>query len=267
MRKILFFATALLSLLSCKEADQWELVWEENFDGPELDASVWSRIRRGTPEWQDTQAPDDDRCFDMRDGMLILRGMVNDINPEDTAAYHTGGVSTARKHAFDCGRIEVRARLHGAQGAWPAIWMMPFDQTLPWPKGGEVDIMEHLNHDDIAYYTLHSIFSHDSANKSYQDSIPTGTKSRINPDDFNVYSVDFYPDSMVYHVNGERVFAYFKDYSIPEEKEQFPFYRPMFLMIDMQLRGSWPGPVDPKDLPVEMEVDWVRHYQLKNNNK
>ena len=31
----------------------------------------------------------------------------------------------------------------------------------------------------------------------------------------------------------------------------------------MQLGGSWVGTVDPADLPVEMEVDWVRYYQWK----
>ncbi len=29
----------------------------------------------------------------------------------------------------------------------------------------------------------------------------------------------------------------------------------------MQLDGPWAGAVDPAELPVEMEVDWVRFYQ------
>jgi len=31
----------------------------------------------------------------------------------------------------------------------------------------------------------------------------------------------------------------------------------------MQLGGSWVGAVDSSDLPVEMEIDWVRFYQKK----
>ncbi len=31
----------------------------------------------------------------------------------------------------------------------------------------------------------------------------------------------------------------------------------------MQLGGQWVGDVDKADLPVEMEVDYVRYYQLK----
>jgi hypothetical protein len=32
-------------------------------------------------------------------------------------------------------------------------------------------------------------------------------------------------------------------------------------MIDMQLGGSWVGKVDPKDLPVQMIIDWVKVYK------
>ena len=31
----------------------------------------------------------------------------------------------------------------------------------------------------------------------------------------------------------------------------------------MQLGGQWVGDVDPNDLPVEMEIDWVRYYVLE----
>lgn len=50
--------------------------------------------------------------------------------------------------------------------------------------------------------------------------------------------------------------------SLSTDKEgQYPFYQPYYLLIDMQLGGSWVGGVDPKDLPVEMLVDWVRYYE------
>ncbi len=44
---------------------------------------------------------------------------------------------------------------------------------------------------------------------------------------------------------------------------QFPFDRPYYLLVDMQLGGNWVGSVDPSELPVEMEVDWVRYYKRK----
>ena len=54
-------------------------------------------------------------------------------------------------------QVEVCARLQAAKGAWPAIWMLP--EKAEWPKGGEIDIMERLNHDRIAYQTTHSYYT------------------------------------------------------------------------------------------------------------
>ena len=34
-------------------------------------------------------------------------------------------------------------------------------------------------------------------------------------------------------------------------------------MIDQQLGGEWVGSVEMQNLPVEMEIDWVRFYQKK----
>ena len=51
--------------------------------------------------------------------------------------------------------------------------------------------------------------------------------------------------------------------SIETDKEgQFPFVgKDFYLLLDMQLGGNWVGQVDPADLPVEMEIDWVRFYR------
>lgn len=65
----------------------------------------------------------------------------------------------------------------------------------------------------------------------------------------------------VLYFNGKRNFVYPRIET--EQEGQFPFNIPQYLLIDMQLGGSWVGTVDPADLPVEMEVDWVRHYQWK----
>lgn len=259
---LLSLVTVCLSVLwqSCSDASEWQLVWEEDFNNTELDTTVWSRIERGRADWQNTQSFDD-RCYEMRDGKLILKGIVNDDLQKDPSPYLTGGVWTKGKHAFEGGRIEVCAKLHGATGAWPAIWMLPFDTVRwHWPQGGEIDIMERLNNDTIAYQTVHSHYTY---TLGIENNPPHGATGSIRRDDFNVYGVDFYQDSLVFHINGQRTFAYPR---IETEKEgQFPYNIPQYLLIDMQLGGKWVGEVNPDDLPVEMEVDWVRHYKKKTN--
>lgn len=96
---------------------------------------------------------------------------------------------TKDKHAFHRGRIEVRARLHGARGAWPAIWTLPYEiDKYVWPMGGEVDIMERLNYDSIVYQTVHSHYTY---TLGIENNPKHGGTASINPEDFNVYGVDF----------------------------------------------------------------------------
>lgn len=260
MMKNLFLLCAGFLLCSCAHRSGWKLTYCDDFNTGRLDTSVWSRIGRGSSDWHNTQDPNDPRLVTFRDGCIVLTGIVNDHPERDPAPHLTGGIWSMGKHPFDCGtkgaRFVVRARLHGAQGAWPAIWLMPYDNG-PWPTGGEIDIMERLNFDSIAHQTVHSTYTQRHGDKRHSSTSP------IDPDGFNDYGVDLYPDSLVFHINGKPTYTYHRDKSLPEEMGQFPYFRPQHFRIDQQLGGSWVGKVRDADLPVEMEVDWVKHYLKK----
>jgi len=232
------------------------MTWEEDFNNQQgFDTSRWSKIPRGTSDW-DRKMSDFDSCYAMRDGKMILRGIKNTSVTNDTSKYLTGGIYTKDKVGFGFGRLEIRAKLSGAKGAWPAIWMLAQDEK--WPDGGEIDIMERLNFDTIAYQTIHTPYTY---NLKIRDPKP-GATGIIDPNKFNTYAVEKYPDSLVFFINDKRIFAYPR---IQTDKEgQFPFNQHKhYLLIDMQLGGSWVGSIDEKDLPVEMEIDWVRFYEFK----
>lgn len=260
---LIFFTLACLAsgLFSCKSSrihssEGWKLVWQEDFRQKKgFDTRIWSKIPRGTADWNNYMT-DFDSCFAQRKGNLILRGIENHSLPNDTAPYLTGGVYTKGKKSFSNGRIEIRAKLQGAQGAWPAIWMLP--ENAAWPKGGEIDIMERLSHDSIAYQTVHSHYTYNLGIKNHPLSHSTGP---IKPDYYNVFAVELSPDSLSFYINEIHTFTYPR---IQTDKEgQFPYNQPFYLLIDMQLGGSWVGAVRSKELPVEMWVDWVRFYQKK----
>jgi beta-glucanase (GH16 family) len=249
---IILFSGCARHLSQSKE----KLVWEENFNQKEsFDETKWSKIPRGKSDW-DRNMSDFDSCYAMLEGKLILRGINNTHLPNDTAKFLTGGVYTKGKVNFGFGRVEIRAKLNGARGAWPAFWMLP--ENAGWPGGGEIDIMERLNFDSIAYQTVHS-------NYTYNLKIRTpkpGATGKIDPSKFNTYAVENYPDSLVFFINDQKTFTYPRIQT--DKKGQFPFSEnKYYLLIDMQLGGSWVGAVDPDSLPVEMEIDWVRFYEFK----
>lgn len=253
-----FMGLALLGT-SCRTSvkqKEWKLVWVDNFDQKAgFDTASWSKIPRGTADWNKYMS-DFDSCYALRQGNLVLRGIANHTQKNDTAPYITGGLYTKGKMLFTGGRLEICAKLQAARGAWPAIWLLP--EHAAWPNGGEIDIMERLNYDSIAYQTVHSHYTYTLGIK---DNPKQGGINRIRPEGYNVYAVEIYPDSLVFDINGQHTFTYPR---IETDKEgQFPFYQPMYLLIDMQLGGSWVGKVDPKDVPVEMQVDWVKYYEKR----
>lgn len=256
IRSLLALAIGAFGLLSsCQEQPkEWKLVWEENFEETDsFDPGIWSKIPRGTADWN-RHMSDFDSCYAMHNGNLVLRGIVNHSLPGDTSPVLTGGVYTKGKMLFSNGRVEVCARLHGARGAWPAFWLLPEDAK--WPTGGEIDIMERLNNDSIAYQTVHSVYTQ---HLGIKDNPPQGSTGLINRDDYNIYAVELYPDSLSFYINDVHTFTYPR---IETDKEgQFPFNRPYYLLLDMQLGGAWVGPYYTEDLPVQMEIDWVRFYQ------
>lgn len=251
----------IITLSQCKQAEtekgggKWKLVWEDDFKGKTIDDSKWSKIPRGGSDWNNYMS-DYDALYEVKDGELILRGIQNTALENDTAPFLTGGVFTKDKQTFGFGRLEIRAKLNPAKGAWPAFWMLPAKSK--WPSGGEIDIMERLSHDKFIYQTVHSEYTY---NLGIKDNPPASTVVGMKPDNYNVYAIEKYPDSLVFYLNDIKTKNYPRIET--EHEGQFPFAdEEFYLLLDMQLGGSWVGAVDPEELPVEMRIDWVRFYEL-----
>lgn len=236
-----------------------KLIWEDDFSNAEIDSEAWSKVHRGTADWNNLMS-DEDTLYAIRDGKLILRGINNTIASHDSVPFLTGGIHSKGKVGFGFGRWEIRAKLNGATGAWPAIWLMPNTDDKKWPNGGEIDIMERLSHENQVYQTVHS---HYTLNLGEDDNPPHSEVTSFDSGNYNVFSVEVHPDKIVFFVNEEKTLVYPK---IETDKEgQFPYSNnDFYLILSMQLGGEWVGKVNPDELPIEMEIDWVRFYKFDN---
>jgi len=60
----------------------------------------------------------------------------------------SGRLTTKSKKTLTYGRVEVSAKLPKGDWLWPAIWLLPQDNTYgPWPVSGEIDILEARGND------------------------------------------------------------------------------------------------------------------------
>ena len=261
MKRLLFtigMVMGLVALCLAQEHRRYALVWSEEFDSGTLDKEVWSKIWRHESDWA-IHMSSHDALYAFEDGNLVLRGVVNDFLPNDTAAFLTGGIWSKNKKTFGFGRVEVRAKFDVAQGFWPAIWMLPQSiQALQWPYGGEIDIMEHFRSNPFVNQTVHSNYTYHlrKRNRPSQVAYPA-----YNEGEYNTYGVERFEDSLVFFVNGKRTFCYPRYRQ--GENGQFPFSGyDYYLILDAQLGRDRSPYIDTTKLPVALWVDYVRYYEL-----
>lgn len=253
------------------ESTEWQLVWEDDFSTGSLDTTTWSRIGLFTTpkfkvpveNWREVKScfryitATDPRVVDFDETNIYLKGIINpDSLTGDPRPYLTGGIYSWNKFAFQYGRIEIKAKLDQAHGMWPAIWMLSEKEIYPDQHNGEMDIMEKLNHDDFAYQTTHNHYTITLKQTEPKKSVT----AKIDTTDYNIYSVSWFPDKLVYAINGVTSYEYPK---VPGAGTfQWPFDQPFYLLIDQQMEHVWPGMIThPEELPISMIVDWVRLYQ------
>jgi beta-glucanase (GH16 family) len=258
-------AVSLLMLGCCLNAasqqkKRWKLIWKEEFnhDG-RPDESKWDFAPRKKANWA-CYCYNDTSTAVVSKGKLFLKGIVAGKSANDTAQYQTGCIHTKGKFSFLYGKMEVRAKLPQGKGSWPAIWLMPEEAVYGgWPHSGEIDVMEHLNYDTIFYQTLHSHYI-DGLNKKQHPQY-THTAPFI-AGEFNVFGMEWSRDKIEFFINGKRTFTYPKLQN-DTTRVQWPFDQKFYIILNQALGGSWAGPIGNKDLPQQMEIDYVRVYQEK----
>ena len=130
----------------------YHLVWHDEFDRPgRPDSTKWDFehgfVRNQELQWYQPQNAT------VVNGLLRITARHEDVpNPHyqpgsnnwkrnrEFAHYTSSCLRTMRSFTFRYGRLEVRARIPVAPGAWPAIWTL--GNRGGWPAGGEVDVME-----------------------------------------------------------------------------------------------------------------------------
>lgn len=233
------------------------VVFEDDFEGVNgvPDPDKWSLCERSTSNWARYLSGSYDQAY-TKDGSLFLIGEQKD------GEYLTGGIETRGKFDFEHGRVECRARFaQMPKGGHTGIWMMPAPPAEQWPKSGEIDIMEHLNKDDIIYETVHSWYADDMGHKDDPEAQRTVA---INKDDWNIYGVEWTAEKITYTVNGEKYLEYPNLHLEGENGAyQWPFNHPFYLILSQSLggEGTWAGAIDNAELPAIFEIDWIRVIQ------
>ena len=235
-----------------------QLVWNDEFDGSELDESLWSHdIGDGCPDlcgWGNNELEY------YRPENTWVNGGVLTIEARDESfggrPYTSGKIVTRGKQAVQYGRIDIRATLPKGQGLWPALWMLGTNQpTVGWPRCGEIDIMEMIGGNgrektiggNVYYWTN----SQGSMPKSF--TLDEGTFA----DKYHVFSIIWTEETIKWYVDDVE----FHSFNITAANLS-EFQNPFYMIFNVAVGGNWPGSPDETTIfPTRMQVDYVRVFK------
>lgn len=224
-------------------APVWTLIWSDDFDGSELDARHWVIADRSRPNYDGGVNYYDPQEVSVDGGSLILRSRPQGAGRDGKQTYSSGRVSTQGKFAFLYGKVEVRAKLPGTQGLWPALWMLSSDRS--WPP--EIDVAELLGNDPTRIYMTHHWGTRrQDLHHSTEFAGPDFTQ------DFHVFSIEWSPGKIRWPVD---------DVERKVETSHVPG-KAMYLIFSTSVGGDWPGLPDQTTVfPATMQIDFVKVYQ------
>lgn len=234
MKKTIF---TLLSLCGIALGDYapsgYTLVMGDEFDSGSLNSDNWGKFEynSATSNWVQFMSRDDDMYVcDAEAGTLNLKARYGEyssqwknLNQGDAYAsgntFASGAIYT--NLAFQYGYVEVRARMDSAWGLWPAIWLYTTDGS----KGGEIDMLEHLNYSGSYYITTHG-------NNSYHTTCVSYEGSRA---DWHTYGMLWEENSITMYLDGRQVVQWT---GLPTHDIEGNMFR---LRLTQQIGGGWVG--------------------------
>ena len=241
--------------------DGYQLVFSDEFDGPDKtqpDANKWVRCVRQGATWN-RWLSDSEEVIYLEDGRLIARAIPNPDQQTDPVPMITGGVKTRGKFSFKYGKLECRALNHPWSGNFPAIWLMPDDDSAGWPACGEIDIFEAIDDSRVTWHTLHSHWI-DALGQRYNPQYSfTGY---YNLDEYHVYGLEWDENTISWYVDGTFIGSYAKSTNQRDlDDGQWPFDKPFYVILNQSVGdGSWAKYADVNHTYVT-EFDWIRIYQ------
>ncbi|NNE56665.1 MAG: glycoside hydrolase family 16 protein [Hellea sp.] len=291
-------ATAQDADVPAVDLDKWNLVWADEFEGQIIDPDKWTHETDcwgGGNEERQCYTDEPENSF-VSDGTLKITALkkrttghalpasmrkTRDLAKQSkTQPYSSARLRTFANGDWRFGRFDIRAKLPGGQGVWPAIWMLPSDQHYgTWALSGELDIMEAINLgapcdeceggvETRVHGTLHY-------GGQWPDNKHSGSETTL--DDiaaWHTYSIVWSAGVISWYVDGEQ-FArqtmddWYSDSKDAEGRILAPFDQRFHMLLNVAIGGEWPerngNGVDKTGFPKTMEVDFVRVYECASD--
>jgi beta-glucanase (GH16 family) len=258
-------------------ATQWNIVWDDEFNGNSLDTSKWTYDTGNgfysgnyyVSGWGNKEL---ENYTSRTQNVYVANGLLH-IHAQQEAYggqnYTSGRIKSMGLFFKEYGRFEWRARLPAGTGFWPALWMLPENSPYGgWPNSGEIDVME--NNGDTPNEeggTIH--YGGSNGNDVYSGqtyTFPNGDSVT----NFHTYTLEWTTNKINWYVDGhlyETQTNWWSNIGTSSDTYPYPapFDQPFYIIMNLAIGGNYLGNPGTNlinaSLPGEMEVDYVRVYE------
>ncbi|MDE5975315.1 MAG: family 16 glycosylhydrolase, partial [Muribaculaceae bacterium] len=182
----------------------YTLVWADEFNGGPALGSDWVAENWPAGYVNNELQIYTSRPVDGKSTLVVADGFLN-INcfKASDGKIYSGRVNAKPSTGWLYGYFEARILLPKGKGTWPAFWMMPANvdwNTNPWPKCGEIDIMEEVGaNPDYVSSSIHT--------QKYNHTLNTQKTHEMKCDgaetSFHVYALEWTADEITTYVDGK----------------------------------------------------------------
>jgi len=280
--RLLYMALGLMFSAQCTllyaDDTPWKLVWSDEFDGVgRPDTAVWEP-ERGFRRNHEAQWYQGENAF-LENGCLVIearkskkrnplyqKGSTDWRRSRKRLGYTSASLTTRRSFNFLYGRLEVRAKIPTAGGAWPAIWLL--GQGMEWPSCGEIDVMEYYRINNVPHILANACWGTEQPYNAKWNSqrIPFSHFLEKDADwaqKFHVWRMDWSPQEICIYLDDELLnripMASVRNGSLGQKIN--PFTRPMYILLNLAIGGDNGGTIDDSAIPMRYEIDYVRVYK------
>ncbi|MGC9354240.1 MAG: family 16 glycosylhydrolase [Mariniphaga sp.] len=220
----------------------YRLVWEDQFDGTELDSQKWE------PRGIGPRAAG----YISADAIKVHNGFLELYALDENDSLKVGAVGTQHTYLTRYGYFECRAQLQKSKGNWAAFWIQSpgiASGEDPGKFGTEIDIMEFFKKsgDDMVSHNLHWAYGPNQQSigglLSHREGVSEG---------FHTFAAEWTPEKYAFYIDGYKYYEVNRAISHIEQ----------YMVLSMEL-PSKKEDMNDSTLPDVFIVDYVRVYKKK----
>lgn len=248
--------------------DGYKSVWADEFtvDGA-VDMTFWER-KGNMSQVEETQdyRNDDNRSTRVENGVLILEAYEDAHEGTGVTGepyfYDYSSAFVVSKQSFQRGRIDVAVKVPIGRGIHPTVRLVPVDDT-----DAEITLVDYVFGGNAENPTFYPAIYTPASRKAGLAAASTTQVSQTLESRYHVYSVVWGKKKIELLFDNKIILTYNKTKN--NDDTVWPFDRDFRLEMKVAVGGEWGGTwgIDKRIFPKQMLIEYVRHYQLIEDNE